>query len=317
METSEKLLIRSYVADLFKSQIAYLEDQIEGLKSDGGIEFLHHTRVMTRRISNTITVFSVAIGKKQSKKWLSSLKKLAKSMTRIRDLDVQIQFLESEIAIVTEQKFLAGLQRLNLRKQQRRDRKQKDVQEAILLFEKENTLSEISIFIETNLFDVGSFIVPDSLRQIGLQKIDELTQLCFSYVPLITSLDQTEALHSLRIAIKNLRYSVELFQPIYPGLESYLAFLKSFQDDLGVIHDCDVWLADLDLFLEKEKQRITDFYGQTGPFNFIKPGISYLIGEVKSRKIDTHEKFLEKWTKQFQDQFWTNLRLIFENNQNL
>ena len=281
MDTSDKLLIRSFVADLLKSQITYLENQIEGLVYDGNIEFLHHTRVMSRRIRNTITVFSPYIGKKRSKKWFTSLKNLTKSLTRIRDLDVQIQFLESEISKVTEQKLLAGLQRLHLRKQQRRDRKQTDVREAILEFEKENTLSEIKLFIETNPFDSESFSAPNSLKQIGLQNIEKLTKLCFSFVPFITSPDQTEALHNLRIAIKNLRYAVELFQPIYPSLETSLEIFKKFQDDLGEIHDCDVWLHDLDLFLEKEKQRITDFYGQAGPFNLLSQG--YPTSSLKSK----------------------------------
>ena len=253
METSEKFLIRSYVANIIKSQIAYLENQIEGLKHNEDLEFLHHVRVMTRRLGNSIIVFSPVIGKKKSKKWLSSLKDLNKSLASVRDLDVQLQFLELEISVTAEQKFLTGLRRLYLRKQQRRNKKQKDIQNAIILFEKENILSEISIFIDTNPFDAESFLAPDSLRQIGLQRIDKLTKLCLSYSPLITSPDQTEALHNLRIAIKNLRYLIELFQPIYPELDSYLATLKSFQDDLGKIHDYDVWSGDLDLFLVKEK----------------------------------------------------------------
>ncbi len=80
MDTIDKLSIRSYVADLLKSQIAYLENQMESLVYDESIESLHHTRVMARRIRNTIMVFSAIIGKKRSKKWLSSLKKLTKSL---------------------------------------------------------------------------------------------------------------------------------------------------------------------------------------------------------------------------------------------
>ncbi len=51
METFEKIIIRSYVADLFKSQISYLENQIEGLVYEENIEFLHHTRVMSSQNS--------------------------------------------------------------------------------------------------------------------------------------------------------------------------------------------------------------------------------------------------------------------------
>ncbi|MBE0686853.1 MAG: CHAD domain-containing protein [Anaerolineaceae bacterium] len=99
-------------------------------------------------------------------------------------------------------------------------------------------------------------------------------------------------------------------------MEPFLSTFKKFQDDLGEIHDCDVWLADLDRFLGDEKLRISDFYGQTGPYNFIKPGIAYLIDEINNRKTIVHGKFLERWNEQFQNQFWTNLRIIFENNEN-
>jgi len=316
LDNQEKLIIRSYISDLLKNQVSYLENQVEGIVYDGNIEFLHHTRVMSRRIRNTISVFSPYIGKKASKKWFSSLKKLTKSLTRVRDLDVQINFLESELEKITEQKHLTGLQRLLLRKQQKRAKKQNNVREAILNFEKEKTLSGIHDFIANNSYDPENFSTPDTLRQIGLDEIDKLTKICFSYVPFITSPDQIEALHSLRIAIKNLRYTSELFLPLFPTLDAYISILKKFQDDLGEIHDCDVWVLDLEKFMEEEKQRITDFYGQSGPFNFIKPGIVFLIEDIKRRKRDVHEKFITRWNEQFQNQFWSNLRLVFENDLN-
>ncbi len=313
METLEKIIIRSYVADLFKSQVSYLENQIEGIVYDDNIEFLHHTRVMSRRIRNTLTIFSPFVGKKTTKRWFSSFKNLTKSLTKVRDLDVQIEFLEKEISDISEQKFLAGLQRLLLRKQQLREKKQTGVKKSILDFEKEKTLTEIQLFIDNNPFDSENFSPPNELKRLGHLEIEKLTKICFSYVPFITSPDNTDALHSLRIAMKNLRYTTELFQPIYPELEQLISTMKKFQDDLGEIHDYDVWLADLDCFLAEEKQRITKFYGQTGPFNFIKPGINYLIDDIKSRKIQVHEKFLERWNEQFQNQFWSNLSIIFEN----
>jgi CHAD domain-containing protein len=296
--------------------VSYLENQIEGIVYDGNIEFLHHTRVMSRRIRNTISVFAPYIGKKTSKKWISSLKKLTKSLTRVRDLDVQINFLESELAKITEQKHLTGLQRLLLRKQQKRAKKQNNVREAILDFEKEKTLSGIHDFIANNPYDPENFSTPNTLQRIGLDEIDKLTKICFSYVPFITSPDQIEALHSLRIAIKNLRYTSELFLPLFPALDAHISILKKFQDDLGEIHDCDVWVIDLETFMEEEKQRISDFYGQSGPFNFIKPGIIFLIDDIKNRKRDVHEKFITRWNEQFQNQFWSNLRMIFENDPN-
>ncbi len=315
MENSETTVIKTYVSNLLSNQVLYLENQMEGVLYDGNIEFLHHTRVMSRRIRNTLSVFSPFLGKKSTKRWVNSLKNLTKSLTKIRDLDVQIKFLENEISNIADKKYLPGLQRLHLRKVQQRDKKQDLVRSAILRFEKEGTISEMKSFISQNPFSSESFIPPDSLNIIASENIEELIKVCFSFVPFITNLDQSGALHNLRIALKNLRYTTELFLPIHPDLSLFLEIFKKFQDDLGEIHDYDVWISDLNKFLEKEKLRITKFYGQSGPFNFIRPGIIYLLEDVTKLKKDRHEKFLEKWNYHFQNQLWTNLSLVFTQQQ--
>ncbi|HSM25995.1 MAG TPA: CHAD domain-containing protein [Anaerolineaceae bacterium] len=312
MDSSENLIIKAYAADLLKNQVSYLENQIEGLIYDENIEFLHHTRVMSRRIRNTISVFAPYFGKKNAKRWFAAFRKLTKSLTQMRDLDVQILFLENKISEIKEQKLLTGLQRIMLRKQQQREKKQETVHAAILQFEKTKVLSEIKTFIEKNPMDQENFTPTASLVQLGKDEVDTLIKTCFSFVPFITNPDQKEPLHDLRIAIKNLRYTTELFKPILPELDASLTTMKKFQDDLGEIHDCDVWIDNLDSFMEKEKRKIQNFYGQSGPFNFIKPGIVFLMDQLKSRKIDIHNQFLTRWHEEYQHEFWANLQLVFE-----
>jgi hypothetical protein len=87
--------------------------------------------------------------------------------------------------------------------------------------------------------------------------------------------------------------------------------MKQFQDELGKIHDCDVWLVDLARFGVKELKKIEAFYGQTGPYNFIKPGLDYLIAEIQLTRNDTYNIFIQHWNEQFQRQFWTRLREQF------
>lgn len=312
MESSENILIKAYAADLLKNQISYLENQIEGLIYEENIDFLHHTRVMSRRVRNTISVFSSYFGKKNSKRWFSAFRKLTKSLTKVRDLDVQILFLETKISELKEQKILTGLQRILLRKQQERAKKQETVHAAILQFEKTNVLSEIKSFIENNPLDQDNFSPPEFLVELGKKEIDNLTKVCFSYVPFITNPEQEEALHNLRIAIKNLRYTTELFKPILPDLDTYITTMKKFQDDLGGIHDCDVWIQHLDTFMEKEKRKVEKFYGQPGPFNFIKPGIVFLKDELKNRKIDIHNQFITRWQEEYKNDYWSKIQLVFD-----
>jgi CHAD domain-containing protein len=52
--------------------------------------------------------------------------------------------------------------------------------------------------------------------------------------------DRAADLHALRISCKRLRYSIELFQNELPNLKAAAARLAQLQDELGVVHDCDV-----------------------------------------------------------------------------
>jgi hypothetical protein len=57
-------------------------------------------------------------------------------------------------------------------------------------------------------------------------------------------------LHNLRIAIKRLRYTLELFSAALPAQTAIIVHeLTQLQDELGELHDCDVMIALLRLCL--------------------------------------------------------------------
>ena len=49
-----------------------------------------------------------------------------------------------------------------------------------------------------------------------------------------------EEIHEMRIAVKRLRYTLEIFTSVIEDADGFLKTLKSFQDLLGAIHDADV-----------------------------------------------------------------------------
>ncbi len=313
MSDSEKKLIQTYAAKTIQSQVNYLENQMAGIQQPEGIEYLHHTRVMSRRIRNTIEVFAPYFGKKTARKWLKSFSALTKNLTNIRDLDVQIAFLQNELAQLENPKFVQGINRILLRKTQKRNKGTDIIERAIGKFEESNVLKEVKDFIANHSFDELVFSATATLSELAEQHVEENIRQCFLYVPFITSPTNFKELHRLRITIKNLRYIVELFLYLYPSLNESLDILKSFQDDLGKIHDCDVWIDELDKFENKEKEKIYKFYGQNGAFNFITPGLDYLRVQISETRSQTYDQFLYRWNLNFQDQFWTRLRAQITN----
>lgn len=55
--------------------------------------------------------------------------------------------------------------------------------------------------------------------------------------------ERPSELHALRIGCKRLRYSLELFENELPKLKPAAQRLRQLQDELGVVHDCDVLLT--------------------------------------------------------------------------
>lgn len=304
--------MKAYASRLFKKQVEYLKTQLSGVKFDDEIEFIHQTRVSSRRIRNILQVFSEHIGKKNSKKWLPSVRYLTKSLTKVRDLDVQIIFLEKYLSKNIKNEYRQGINRILLRKIQKREKYQTHILNSISVFEQSETLDEIQKFIKTHYIPLEEFEPPEELFQLAAHSIDSQVKHCFTFVPFINDPNNVEDLHNMRIAIKNLRYTTELFTDIYSDLTSFIETFKTFQDYLGNIHDCDVWLEDLDSFAVKEQYRVLRFYGKSTPFNLMKPGLNFLKTEISKTRDNLYIDFINHWNNISKDLFWSKFRETVE-----
>jgi CHAD domain-containing protein len=308
VEKEDSKLIKAYASRLFKKQVDYLKTQLSGVKFDEEIEFIHQTRVSSRRIRNILQVFSNHIGKKNIKKWLPSIRYLTKSLTKVRDIDVQIIFLEKELTKDIKNEYRQGINRILLRKMQKREKFQAHILNSISVFEQSETLNEIQKFVKTHYIPSDEFEPSEELFQLAIHAIDSHVKHCFTFVPFISDPNNVDDLHNMRIAIKNLRYTTEMFTDIYPDLSYYIDTFKVFQDYLGNIHDCDVWLEDLDSFATKEQYRVLQFYGKSSPFNLMKPGLNFLKTDIGKSRDELYIDFINHWNNISQALFWSKFR---------
>ncbi len=115
----------------------------------------------------------------------------------------------------------------------------------------------------------------------------------------------------MRIAAKQLRYTLEIFSPLYPDeFRNSIQTVKSSQEMLGDIHDCDVWSLLIPIFLEKEHQRILKFYGNAGFHKALLPGIEGFQENRRAFRNDTYIKYLEIWEKWKSEGIWNRLNEI-------
>jgi CHAD domain-containing protein len=120
--------------------------------------------------------------------------------------------------------------------------------------------------------------------------------------PYISDPDCITEIHLLRIAIKRLRYSVEIFSPLYPdGLASAQKMLRKAQEMTGDIHDCDVWILYILDFIAKERMKFQRFYGNKRYYSRLEPGIQYFKQDRTEHRNDTYQNFVSDWQKWKED----------------
>lgn len=143
----------------------------------------------------------------------------------------------------------------------------------------------------------------ENARIILPQKIEEV----YTWEPFIRDAARREELHNMRISIKRLRYTMELFRVVYElpkecykgrgaaddkRFAEFFAIIVDLQSILGAIHDCDVVL-----------QVLTDYTRQSASDALVlgslsangKGGIDRLITQTRETRKADYETFLEKW----------------------
>ncbi len=143
----------------------------------------------------------------------------------------------------------------------------------------------------------------ENARIILPQKLEEV----YTWEPFIRDAARREELHNMRISIKRLRYTMELFRVVYElpkacsehavatddkRFAEFLAVIVDLQGILGDIHDCDVILQVLTNYTCQSALDavVLGSLSATG-----KDGIAKLIDRTRETRKADYEKFIEKW----------------------
>ena len=146
----------------------------------------------------------------------------------------------------------------------------------------------------TGVIPQGSY--RENARIILPQKVEEV----YTWEPFIRDAARREELHNMRISIKRLRYTMELFRAAYRSpktptkkaaatndkrFNEFLSVIVDLQEILGDVHDCDVVL-----------EVLTD-YGTQSERRNMAPGIARRIARTREIRNADYKTFLEKWEK--------------------
>ena len=286
------------------------EDLIEGVIKNTDIEYVHKTRVTSRRLRTALTLFSFCFPKKQFKTWQKEIKKVTRLLGEARDLDVQITFIQQYIK---KQKAPIEKDTLNLllkdHKAQRK-RKQTFVEKGLDELKATNTISDFIKSAEQTISNLkkNTFDSKSVLKRAHLQiscRIDDF----LSMEPYVHQANKKTEHHQMRIYAKKLRYTMECFAPLFKNkLEKEIKNMKAFQDLLGEMHDSDVWID----YIPKFKEKIQNKLETTKKLNSANLNRDQTLQNfstfIQERKTKAYIQFVSLWENNKGVNFFEQLR---------
>ena len=284
------------------------EDQIEGVMKSEDIEYVHRMRVTSRRLRAALPLFRFCFPGKEFKEWAIQLKKVTRLLAEARDLDVQIAFIEQYMKKPksTIEKSCVGI--LLQYHKDRRGSVQLSVVSGLEKLEASDVLVDLRKFCEQTIIEQSnatfdsSQVLEKAQWHISFRLDDFLSMEKYVYLE-----SKNLKHHEMRIYAKKLRYTMEAFAPLYKNkLAKEIKTITAFQDVLGEMHDCDVWVDYIPKFIDKTKTKIKS-KGKEDPAKFEK-ALSNFLAYIKGQKSYHYNQFVRLWNKNKYNNFFVKLR---------
>jgi CHAD domain-containing protein len=305
---------RLLAARYFRKQARQLAEQLDGVREAADIEFVHRARVASRRLRAATRLLGEWVSAKQAKRWRKEIRRVTRGLGDARDKDVQIEFLCKAFCRVEDPACCPGVAHLLMHLEYQRGVLQPKVVEAVNRLQASGVLGEMRDAADQALAEFGGRdggvrtpAVVEHVRGRALSLLEEL----LSYQESLQDPEDQEHHHAMRIAAKRLRYTLEISKSVFDGqLEEMITAAKTVQTLLGEIHDCDVWDAHLDAFLEEERRRMAACFGSPRPFARVKVGLEYLKRDRCETRERMFQELIDYWQTLRAQRVWEELARI-------
>lgn len=237
---------------------------------------VHDLRVASRRLREGLALFSPSLPRKKASRVVRQVKKVTKMLGELRNTDEAFLFFSS---LTPEEGAQSGPEVEELLTALRREREQahkklkkelgsldpKPLRNALGALQNRRNLfrdTAVDPFLSLAIF-VGGAI---------MERAEALSEL----LPRAVRENDSDAQHQLRIAVKKMRYRLEIIAPLLrSGYDELHGALKGYQDVLGKLHDIDV-------FCDMVQQRLPEGAGRQA-----------LLRTLAERRSRLHRSFME------------------------
>jgi CHAD domain-containing protein len=305
--------LQIYGADILITHLTALVQEMEGVRQAKDLEAVHRMRVASRRLRATLPLFGQQLVGKKHLDWIKAVRGITRALGQARDADVQIDAVSHFLETIQSPNRI-GVRRLVLRLRQQRASLQPMVLKELNKFEKSGVVSEMAQALAPfNIYHDRLDANDPGLIKLANRAIRAGMAEYLDFDEIVDQPAKVTELHAMRISAKRFRYTLETFAPLFEdGLKEYVKALRSGQDMLGVIHDCDVWGDLIPQFMEEERQRTAEFFGSLRSFKRLVPGLTLYQETRRSEREAVYNEFRETWKRWTNDGLWADLIAVLD-----
>jgi len=292
-------------------QVRRLARELRGVHDPTDLEHVHQARVASRRLRVALRMFGDCFPAGKVKKWRQSLGHLLKALGPARDCDVQTEFVRGFLETVEDPRHRPGIARLLLRLQQQRQTLQDGVVKAADRCKDKRVVDRVlraTKALASQAREQAAGLRGHHACHLAMRRIVRRVEEIRAFEDCLADPDARERHHAMRIAVKRLRYTMETCVAAYSrDLQESVRAVKRLQALLGNLHDCDVWIEQLQAFLDQERRRTLEYFGNVGPMAELEPGIQHLADDRRRQRRELFADLVDYWRELGETDFWNRL----------
>jgi len=305
--------------------LAAFEKETEGVRAAEDIEYIHRMRVASRRLRAAHPQFRICFPPKQYNRWMREMGAITRALGEARDADVQIAFLvkyrkkrqaawkaRSHTENTGVSPFEPAIAYLLQDLQDQRKQYQSHVLSALASLEKSGVTGEMHAAFASRIATCRRTPVQalaTGIPVLAAFRIASRLADMRSFEPWIPHADAVAEHHAMRIAAKKLRYTMEVYGPVYRlGLQKPLARVKKVQEILGDLHDCDVWIDHVTRLLLRERGHLRSQARENRPDTATLASLRLFLTDRERERIILHRHFMRYWESLARTNIWDDLR---------
>jgi len=307
--------------------------EIEGVKTAQDSEYIHRMRVASRRLRAALPLFISCIPEKKYRPWIQEIQRITRALGDARDTDVQIVFItkiikkraarmqENDPVVSLSIGFEGDVETILLSQlQKKRTKLQTAVISALEKLETSGIIDDMRIFLNGQTVRAKGNRKKSSLYGIPPVAADLISRrlnALLSYEKWVHNPDAIAEHHAMRIAAKKLRYTMEVYAPLYRlGLKKFLFRIKKIQEILGNLHDTDVWINTVMVMLLEERSA-SHISGLSENVQVSRvTGYRHFLSEREKERKRFYRQFVRYWESLMRTRIWDELRRTLTDKRN-